>query len=105
MAKIFSYLRVSTDKQQIENQRIEILSYCKTNNLSIDETIEIKISSKKDLKRRHIDELLGRLKKGDTLIVSELSRLGRSIRELSVIIDQLVKKKSNFRCDQTEYQV
>ena len=96
MSTVFSYLRVSTDEQQIKNQRMEIESYCKNHNLTIDETIEIKISSKKDLKRRHIDELLSRLKKGDTLIVSELSRLGRSIRELSTIVEKLVDKKVTF---------
>ncbi|MGO9018057.1 MAG: recombinase family protein [Syntrophobacteraceae bacterium] len=92
--KIWAYLRVSiAARQDVENQRLEIQEYCKTNNLTVDNFLQVEISSRKTTKQRRIDELLGRLQKGDTLIVSELSRLGRSVGELCQIVDSLIKKE------------
>ncbi|MGO9018828.1 MAG: recombinase family protein [Syntrophobacteraceae bacterium] len=91
--KVLGYLRVSTVKQELENQRLEILSYAEKNNLHVDDFIEIEISSQKNTKERRIEELLSRLNKGDTLIVSELSRLGRSVRQLCEIVDRIIKKQ------------
>ncbi|MGA3114321.1 MAG: recombinase family protein [Syntrophobacteraceae bacterium] len=92
--KIWAYLRVSiAARQDVENQRLEIEEYCKTNNLTVDNFLQVEISSRKTTKQRRIDELLGRLQKGDTLIVSELSRLGRSVGELCQIVDSLIKKE------------
>jgi DNA invertase Pin-like site-specific DNA recombinase len=59
----------------------------------VDNFLQVEISSRKTTKQRRIDELLGRLQKGDTLIVSELSRLGRSVGELCQIVDSLIKKE------------
>ena len=58
--------------------------------------ISIEVSSRKDSKSRRIDELMGKLNTGDTLIVTELSRLGRSVGELATIIDTLVDNKIRF---------
>jgi putative DNA-invertase from lambdoid prophage Rac len=79
--KTFAYLRVSTSKQDLETQRHEILQYCDRHSLSVDDWLEIEISSRKTMKERRIDELLGKLKRGDSVIVSELSRIGRSISQ------------------------
>lgn len=93
MCKYVAYLRVSTDSQDIENQRHEITRYTAANNIQIDDWIEAEVSSRKSLQARKIDETLSTLKRGDTLIVSEISRLARSMRELQNILFELEKKK------------
>lgn len=90
MSKTLAYLRTSTDKQDLSNQRLEILEYARRNDLHIDDFIEISISSRKTRRARRIDELLGKLHIGDTLIVTELSRLGRSTGEVISLIDELL---------------
>lgn len=91
--KVISYLRVSTDKQDLENQKVEIEKYTEKNGLTVDRWIQVEMSSRKSFDKRQIDELLSTLKKGDTLIVSELSRLSRSIREIHNILHILMEKK------------
>lgn len=93
MNRIVSYLRVSTDKQDLENQKLEIETYTKKLGIKVDEWIEVEMSSRKSFDKRKIDNLLSKLKKGDILIVSELSRLSRSIREIHNILHTLMEKK------------
>jgi len=94
--KTLGYLRVSTVKQDVQNQRLEILNYANSNKTTVDDFISIEISSRKTMKERRIEELLERLGSGDTLIVSELSRLGRSLGEIIQIVDSLIKKQIRF---------
>ncbi len=89
-------MRVSTGKQDLENQKLEIYNYSHRNSFIVDEFIEVAISSQKSPKQRKIDYLLHLLVEGDTLIVSELSRLGRSVGQIIQIMDQLVKSKIHF---------
>jgi len=89
--KILAYLRVSTDKQDLDNQKLEILDYARNHNLKVDDFIEIEMSSRKTPKQRRIDELLSSLRQGDLLIVSELSRLGRSVGQVVTLVDRLIK--------------
>ena len=96
MAKVMGYVRVSTTKQDADNQRHEILEYANKNHLHVDDFIEVEISSRRDKKQRRIDELMERLKPGDTLIVSELSRLGRSTSEVIDIVNELIAKEVKF---------
>jgi DNA invertase Pin-like site-specific DNA recombinase len=91
--KTLAYLRVSTDKQDLKNQKLEILDYTRKQDLKVDDFIEIEISSRKTTKQRRIDELLSSLNKGDLLIVSELSRLGRSVGQVVTFVDELIKRK------------
>lgn len=93
MCKTFAYLRVSTDKQDLENQRLEISSYAERSGMVVDEWLEVEISSRKDIRQRRIIELLGKLKRGDILVVSEVSRLARSMREVHNIMGDLAAKK------------
>jgi DNA invertase Pin-like site-specific DNA recombinase len=109
MSKIFAYLRVSTHKQDLNNQRLEILDYAHQQHLEIHDFIELTISSQKTQKERRIDELLHRLEAGDTLLVTELSRLGRSTGQVISLIDQLLAAKiqvhilkQNLRLDLTQ---
>ena len=93
MCNVKAYLRVSTDEQDLENQRLEINSYAENNGMEINEWIEVEASSRIRKRDRRIDELINGLKKGDVLIVSELSRLARSMREIHNIIHDIAKKK------------
>ena len=94
--KNWGYVRVSTTKQDVENQRLEILTYANSAKIHIDEFISVEVSSRRTMKERRIEELLERLESGDTLIVSELSRLGRSLGEIIGIVDSLIKKQVRF---------
>ena len=93
MGKVYAYIRVSRDEQDLNNQKLEIESYATAKKIEIEEWIEIKVSSQKNSKDRRLDELLGKLKKGDTLVVSEVSRLARSIRQVHNIIYEIARKK------------
>ncbi len=93
MKKTMAYLRVSTDGQDLKNQRLEILDYADKNGLRVDQWIDIKVSSRKSTKERLIDQLIETLDEGDTLIVAELSRLGRSVGQIIAIIDEMIKKQ------------
>jgi DNA invertase Pin-like site-specific DNA recombinase len=86
-AKIYAYIRVSTDKQTVENQRFEIERYCDRENLQIYSWIEETISGTKKADERLLGGLLHKLKKGDTLICAELSRLGRRIIDLLTTVN------------------
>lgn len=89
---IYAYLRVSTDKQTVENQRYEILKYADTKKLSIDQWIEETASGVKSVKDRKVGELLTRMEKGDIFLVSELSRLGRNLMEVMSILHDCMEK-------------
>jgi DNA invertase Pin-like site-specific DNA recombinase len=92
MSKVLAYLRTSTDKQDLDQQRLQILEYARTHQLEIVDFIAISISSRMTTKQRRLDELLDRLNEGDTLLVTELSRLGRSTGQVISLIDQLLKQ-------------
>ncbi len=90
MGKTLAYLRASTDKQETNNQKLEILEFARKKEIKIDDYIELTISSRKTPKQRRIEELINRLNPSDTLIVTELSRLGRSTAEVIALINALV---------------
>ena len=77
---IYGYIRVSSDKQTVENQRYEINNFCKKNSIVIDGWIEETISGTKNYNKRELGKLLRRVKKGDLIICAELSRLGDDIQ-------------------------
>jgi len=93
MSKIIAYIRTSTDKQDLNNQKLEIFEYAKKSGLQVDDFIEMSISSKKSTKERRIDEMLSSLDDADALIVTELSRLGRSTAEVIGLVNELLKKQ------------
>ncbi|MEO2069616.1 MAG: recombinase family protein [Desulfurobacteriaceae bacterium] len=88
----YAYIRVSTDKQETENQRFEILRYANEKKLGNVEIIEETISGRKSWKVRKIGALVPMLSKGDVLIITELSRLGRSMLEIMEILSILLRK-------------
>lgn len=90
---IYGYIRVSSDKQTVENQRFEIEKFCKVKNLNIDGWIEETISGTKSYNKRRLGLLLRKVRKGDTIICSELSRLGRSLFMVMEILSICMKKE------------
>ena len=102
--KTIAYIRVSSDKQNCANQRYEINNYCRANNMPVDLWAEEIISSRKKLENRKLCGILKEMKQGDTLIASEISRLGRSILEIMGILQYCLNKdcriitiKENYR--------
>lgn len=89
---VYAYIRISTDKQNIENQRFEILKYADAKKLSIDEWVEETVSGVKSVKDRKIGMVLGQMKSEDILLVTELSRLGRNLMEVMAILNDCMER-------------
>ena len=92
MGKIVAYLRASTDKQDLSHQKLEILEFARKRELRVDDFVEVTVSSRKTSKQRRIDDLVQMLGETDTLIVTELSRLGRSTAEVISLVNALAKR-------------
>jgi DNA invertase Pin-like site-specific DNA recombinase len=91
--RTIAYLRVSKDSQDVKNQRLAILDFARQERMKIDEFIELSVSATRSPKARKLDVLLERLNPQDALVVSELSRMGRSVGEIITTVDTLVKRK------------
>jgi DNA invertase Pin-like site-specific DNA recombinase len=94
--KTVAYLRVSTGSQDLANQKMAVLDYARQQHFTVDRFAEAQVSSRKTPAQRGIEDLLGTLAAGDRLVVSELSRLGRSLGQVIRIVDELVKQKVCF---------
>ena len=101
---IYGYIRVSCDKQTVENQRYEINKFCASLDISIDGWIEETISGTKAYNRRALGKLLERVVKDDLIICAELSRLGRNLFMIMEILNICMTKechvwtiKDNYR--------
>lgn len=92
MGKVVAYLRASTDKQDLNHQKLELLEFARRRSLSIDEFLEVSVSSRRTKKQRRIDDLIDKLSQAGTLIVTELSRLGRSAAEVIALVNLLVQR-------------
>jgi DNA invertase Pin-like site-specific DNA recombinase len=97
-SKVYAYLRKSTVEQNTKSQELAVYEFANEEKLRVDQWFDIDCSSRKSTKERRIDELLDILREGDTLIVPELSRLGRSVGQVITIVDQLIKKKIKVIC-------
>ena len=100
----YGYIRVSSDKQTVENQRFEINNYCEKQGLTIDGWIEETISGTKNYTKRALGKLLKKVNKDDVIICSELSRLGRNLFMIMEILNICMNKecrvwtiKDNYR--------
>lgn len=101
---IYGYIRVSSDKQTVENQRFEISNFCEKNSLTIDVWVEETISGMTKVENRKLGKLLKKMKKGDILICSELSRLGRNLLMIMGVLNECMNRdiqvwtiKDNYR--------
>ena len=90
---VIAYLRVSTEKQFLANQKEEIMRFAEKNGLSIDKWYTETVSGSVSTKDRKLSELLKRMHPGDTLIVTEISRLSRTLLEIMTILNFCIKKQ------------
>lgn len=88
---IYGYIRVSTDRQTVENQRYEIKRFCKENNLQVDKWISETISGAKSVDKRRLGKLLKGVHKDDIIICSEISRLGRSLFMIMSVLNHCME--------------
>ena len=101
---VYGYIRVSSDKQTVENQRFEINKFCENQDMVINDWIEETISGTKNYSKRQLGNLLRKVHKGDIIICSELSRLGRNLFMIMEILNICMTKecrvwtiKDNYR--------
>lgn len=93
---IIGYLRVSTGKQHPANQQDEIRRFAESRNLTIDNWVTEVVSGRKKERDRKLGALLRRMKPGDTLIVTEISRLSRTLTDVMAIMGRCLKKEINL---------
>lgn len=102
---VYGYIRVSSDKQTVENQRFEINNFCKRNGISIDDWIEETISGTKNYDKRKLGIVLRHIKKDDLIICSELSRLGRSLFMIMDILNLCLSKEARVWTIKDNYRL
>ncbi len=101
----YAYIRVSTDKQTVENQRFEIESFAKRENLTIDTWIEETISGRKDFSERLLGKHLLKFSAGDLLICTELSRVGRSLFMILEFLNLCMKRETRVWTIKDNYRL
>src|SRR5919202_5208288 len=102
---MYGYIRVSTDKQTTENQRFEILKFADEKKLSVNRWIEETISATKKLSDRKLGALIERMHEDDILIMTELSRLGRSLPEVMSLLHTLMEKDVKVFTTKERYEL
>src|SRR3954470_12750605 len=90
--KTVAYLRVSTGGQDVATQKLAILDYARRHHFTVARFVEAQLSSRRARQREQIFQTIEALPAGDRLLVSELSRLGRSLGQIIQVVDQLLKK-------------
>lgn len=90
---VIAYLRVSTEKQHLENQQLEIKKFAESRGIKVDKWVTEVVSGKTKRTERRLGLLVKRLKKGDTLIVTELSRLSRTLLDIMSILNICMEKQ------------
>lgn len=100
----YGYIRISTDHQNVENQRFEINQFCKANSLFVDKWIDETVSGTKKVEDRALGKVLKCMETGDILICSELSRLGRNLLMIMGVLNECMNRdiqvwtiKDNYR--------
>lgn len=97
------YLRVSTEKQHLANQQDEIRRFTESRNLTIDSWVTEVVSGSKHEQERKLGNLLRHMKRGDTLIVTEISRLSRTLTDIMSIMGKCLKKEINLYATKEGY--
>ena len=92
----YGYIRVSSEKQTVENQRYEIMQYCKRKGLVIDRWIEESVSGARHPNVRKLGKILHKINKGDIIYVTELSRLGRCAYMVIAIISHCLMANASI---------
>lgn len=102
---IYGYIRVSSDKQTVENQRFEITRFCESNELAVDKWVEETISGTKPVSKRKLGRLLKRARKGDIIICSELSRLGRNLFMIMDVLNECMTREVRVWTIKDDYRL
>ncbi len=89
---VFGYIRVSSDKQTVENQRFEINKFCEKNDMITERWFEETISGTKDVKKRKLGKLMNKMQEGDIILCTELSRLGRTLFMVMEVLNLCMQK-------------
>ena len=89
---VIAYLRVSTSKQHLVNQQDEIRRFAHTKEIEVSRWVTEIVSGKKNQKERKLGRVINQLKPGDTLIVTEISRLSRTLTEIMAIMGKCLEK-------------
>ena len=89
---VIAYLRVSTSKQHLVNQQDEIRRFAHTKEIEVSRWVTEIVSGKKNQKERKLGRVINQLKPGDTLIVTEISRLSRTLTEIMTIMGKCLEK-------------
>lgn len=90
---IYGYIRVSTDKQTLENQKFEIQEFCKSRDIEVEKWVSETISATKKLNDRKFGKLMKKMVKGDVMVVSEISRMGRNLMQIMGILNECMEKE------------
>lgn len=101
----YGYIRVSTDRQTVENQRYEICRFCEREGIEIDGWIEETISGTKAYTKRRLGTLLRRIRSGDLIICTELSRLGRNLFMIMEILNICMTKEAKVWTVKDNYRL
>ncbi len=102
---IYAYIRVSTDKQNPENQKFEIYNYTDNRNISVDKWIIETESGRKSYKKRKLGDIISFMDNGDILITTEISRLGRNLTEIMTILNELIEKDCKVYTVKERYEL
>lgn len=102
---VYAYIRVSTDKQTVENQRFELQKFATEKGIVIDKWISEIVSGTKATNDRKLGPLLKKMKKGDILILSEISRLGRNLMQIMSILNLCMSKETMVLTAKERYEL
>lgn len=102
---VYAYIRVSTDKQTVENQRFEVQKFATEKGFVIDKWVSETASGTKTSNDRRLGPLLKKMKKGDTLIITEISRLGRNLMHIMSILNQCMSKETMVLTVKERYEL
>lgn len=102
---VYAYIRVSTDKQTVDNQRFEVQKFATERGIVIDRWVSETASGTKAASDRKLGGLLKRMKKGDTLIITEISRLGRNLMQIMSILNLCMSKETKVFTIKERYEL
>lgn len=102
---VYAYIRISSDKQTIENQRYEILKFADEKKFQVEEWVQETVSGVKKAADRRLGVLLEHMKEKDILIISELSRLGRSLMEVMSILHNCMEREIMIFTTKERYEL
>jgi DNA invertase Pin-like site-specific DNA recombinase len=103
---IYGYLRVSSDKQDVDSQKQGVVELAKQKKIVINDwIIDDGVSGTKDPNKRNLGGLLHKVQEGDTIICAELSRLGRKLFMVMTILQELMKRKCKLFTVKDRYEL